>query len=144
MKIKAGFALAEFLMVATTIAIVVAVVAPLITGTKNRTMVAEARVGLSTIRRAMEAYQAENGHYPTGDSGKNLTEITDLCVTNRDFDGKFFKTDGYTLTAVTSSNYLLTTVGYTNGAETLNITLNDQGNWGRQSRKNSETSAMIP
>ena len=129
-KNKSGFTLVELMVVAIIVAILAAVAIPLMMGNKNRAMATEAQAGLGSIRTAFQVYKAEKGTYPAGDSGKNMTAVTDLTIKNGDLDGTYFKTSGYTLTTVTPSNYTLTAVGYTNGAENLSITLNDQGGWG--------------
>jgi type II secretion system protein G len=129
-KNESGFTLVELMVVAIIVAILAAVAIPLMMGNKDRAMATEAQAGLGTIRTAMQVYKAEHGGYPSADSGKTMDQVTTLTVKNGDLDGKYFKTTGYTLTTVTSSNYLLTAVGYTNGAESMSITLTDKGAWG--------------
>ncbi len=127
---KAGFTLVELMVVAIIVAILAAVAIPLMMGNRDRAMATEAQAGLGTLRTAMQVYKAEHGAYPANDSGQSMTAVTDLTVKNGDLDGKYFRTSGYTLTTVTASNYTMTAVGYTNGAENMSITLNDQGTWG--------------
>lgn len=129
-KNKAGFTLVELMVVAIIVAILAAVAIPLMMGNKDRAMATEAQAGLGTLRTAMQVYKAEHGGYPAGDNGKTMDTVTDLTVKNGDLDGKYFRTTGYTLTTVTTSNYLMTAVGYTNGAENMSITLDDKGTWG--------------
>jgi len=129
---KAGFTLVELMVVAIIVAILAAVAIPLMMGNKNRAMATEAQAGLGTIRTAMQVYKAEYGGYPTHYSGQNMgaTLTPSLTVKPGDLDGKYYRSSGYVCTTVTSSNYLLTATGYTNGAETVVITLDNNGGWG--------------
>ena len=125
---KAGFTLVELMVVAIIVAILAAVAIPLMMGNKNRAMATEAQAGLGTLRTAMQVYKAEHEAYPTL-SAQTMNNVTVLTVKNGDLDGKYFRTTGYTVSS-TISNYTLSATGYTNGAENLTITLNQNGDWG--------------
>lgn len=132
-KNKAGFTLVELMVVAIIVAILAAVAIPLMTGNKRRAWATEAQAGLGTIRTAFQVYKAEFGGWPTALSGQTMNNVTNLTVKNGDLDGKFFSTTGYTLTTVTTSNYVLTAVGNgSSGGPTSadTVTLTDQGVFG--------------
>ena len=127
---KAGFTLVEVMVVAIIVAILMAVAVPILMGSKNRAMVTEAQTGMGVIRQAMQLHKTEYSVYPTTDQGKNMSQATRLTVRPGDLDGRFFKSDGYVLTMVTASNFTITARGYTNGSETLSVTLDQSGGWG--------------
>lgn len=127
---KAGFTLVELMMVAIIVAILAAVAIPLMVGSKNRAIATEAQTGLGTVRHALDVYKVQYGAYPVSEQGKDLNQITVLTVKPGDLDGKYFRTDGYVLTTVTASNFLITATGYTNGAAGKTVTMDERGEWG--------------
>ncbi len=126
-KSKAGFTLVELMVVAIIVAILAAVAIPLMTGNKNRAMATEAQAGLGTVRTALQVYKAEFNGYPA--VGAVAVTAAGLSVKAGDLDGKYYKTTGYSFTTCNASNYTISAVGYTNGAENITITLNQNGDW---------------
>jgi len=118
------------MVVAIIVAILMTVMVPILMGNKNRAMVTEAQTGLGMIRGAMRVFKTENNTYPITDQGKDLSQNTGLSVKPGDLDGHYFKSDGYVLTRITASNFVITARGYTNGAESLAVTLDENGGWG--------------
>lgn len=127
MNSKSGFTLVELMVVAIIVAILAAVAIPLMMGNKDRAMATEAQAGLGTLRTAMQVYRAEHGGYPVITSGTVLPGYAGLTVKQGDLDGKYYKSDGYTITSSSVSNYTMQAVGYTNNPPT--ITLDEKGNW---------------
>lgn len=118
------------MVVAIIITILTAITIPLMLGNRQRAMATEGQTGLGAIRTAMEVYKVEAGHYPESEAGKTMNQNTLLTLKPGELDGKYFKTDGYQLTSVTLSNFILTATGYTNDAAGKTITLDADGNWG--------------
>jgi len=130
MNRKSGFTLVELMVVAIIVGILMSIVIPIMLGNKRKAMATEGQTGLGVIRSAMQVYKVDNGHYPESEVGKTMNNVTVLIIKAGDLDGVYFKTDGYRLTAVTASNYLLTATGYTNDTFGQTVTLDSDGNWG--------------
>jgi prepilin-type N-terminal cleavage/methylation domain-containing protein len=130
MNTKSGFTLVELMVVAIIVGILMAVLAPIMLGNKKQAMATEGQTGLGVIRTAMQVYKNEFGKYPDGEMGKTMDQVTGLMVKRGDLDGIYFKTDGYRLTSITASNYILTATGYTNDAAGQTVTLDSGGHWG--------------
>ena len=125
-----GFTLVEVMVVAIIVAILAAVAIPIMTGNKNKAIATEAQAGLGVVKNAMNIYKVANGQYPVSEQGKNLDAVTVLTVKSGDLNGIYFKTDGYVLTTVAPSNFLITATGYTNEAAGKTVTIDQKGTWG--------------
>lgn len=130
MNKKAGFTMVELMVVAIIVGILIAVTIPIMLSNKKKSMATEGQTGLGVIRTAMQVYKLENGHYPESEKGKTMDNVTVLVMKAGDLDGVYFKTDGYLLSVVTASNFIITATGYTNDAAGQTVSLDSEGNWG--------------
>lgn len=127
---RGGFTLVEMMVVAIIVGILMAVAIPLLLGNTRKAMATEAQAGLGTVRHALNIYRVEHGRYPDSEQGKTIDQVTVLTVKPGDLDGRYFKTDGYMLTLVTASNFLVTATGYAEGAAGETVTVDQNGTWG--------------
>jgi len=75
MKNNKGFSLIELLIVVAILALIASFVFPKITGRFEETKVKTTKIQLKEIKRALEMYKLDNGHYPTTEQGlKALVE----------------------------------------------------------------------
>ena len=75
-KNKKGFTLIELIVVIAILAILAAIMIPRFTGFQNKARESQALVDAKQIATAIDAYQAENGSWPT--DAANETEIRTL------------------------------------------------------------------
>lgn len=134
---KKGFTMVELMVVAAIVAILAAVLVPMMTGNKKTAYASEAVASLGTVRNALRICYAKDGAFPV---------LSDVVVENNvpgintgDLLGAFFSGANYTITS-NSNTYALTCAwnasansaprkgeisGYTN-----TTTLNQDGTFG--------------
>lgn len=120
---KAGFTLVELMVVAAIIAILAAIIIPLLANNRERAIATEGQNICSTVATAAKVYYAEKGTWPTF---TQLPAVVQSEVNN----AKYFNDnptisgtyDAYTITATAA-----TTAG---GIAGKTLTLNNTGTWG--------------
>lgn len=65
----AAFTLIELLLVLVILAILAAVVVPKFTGRTEQARQGAAKADISSMKTALEAFETDNGRYPTGEEG---------------------------------------------------------------------------
>ena len=137
---KQGFTLVELMIVAVIVAILAAVAIPLMSANKSRAMMTEAESGLGMLRSSLRTLYAESGAYNLDRNGNAIGtgSITNIPgVNTNDVAGRWFNSDAYALTTVTSNTFLLTATGNnsttTNAAQVagLVVTLDQNGTFVR-------------
>jgi prepilin-type N-terminal cleavage/methylation domain-containing protein len=119
---KKGFTLVELMIVAIIVAILAAVVIPLMAGNRYKAIATEAEAGLGTIATAMKVYYAENGTWPT-----TLSQLSSSGLNAADLISKHFANANGTSYVITTSgaNYVLTATASSGASGT--VTLNYLG-----------------
>ena len=109
MRGKKGFTLIELMVVAVIVAILAAVLIPLMTGNRARAYSTEAEAALGTIRNSLRVYYAEhNNNYPVIVAGTDVVGNVD-GISDGDLDGTFFSDEAYTITSAAASYDILCT-----------------------------------
>lgn len=115
-KNKQGFTLVELMVVAIIVAILAAVAIPLMSANKMRARVTEGEAGLGTVRTTLRAMYAETEDYTKTPAGGTLANGSAVAgtvpgVKAGDLNGRWFSDASYTLTTVSTTNFLLTCTG---------------------------------
>ena len=106
MKSRKGFTLIELMVVILIVAVLAAVLVPLIRARIDAAKWSEAKAGIGNIASGVRAYWAEHqDEYAAGSTV--YPDLTDVCQINAsgvsDLDGKYFTQGAYDL-SVTSAN----------------------------------------
>ncbi len=120
---KSGFTLVELMVVAAIIAILAAIIIPLLANNRERAIATEGQNICSTVATSAKVYYAEKGTWPA---------FADLpaVVKNEVNNAKYFNDnptiggtyDAYTITATAAAN--------AGGLAGKTLTLNNTGTWG--------------
>ena len=105
MRSRKGFTLIELMVVVLIVAVLAAILFPLLTARLESARWSEAKAGCGTIATAIRAMYAEEG-----ETFDPPTSVEDYCNAE-DLYGKYFNSDCYTLSGVvlqTSGNYPVT------------------------------------
>jgi general secretion pathway protein G len=70
-RIRRGFTLIELLLVMVIISILAAIVVPKYTGQKKHAQVTKAQADMSVIKSQLQAFEIDNGRFPTQEEGLN-------------------------------------------------------------------------
>lgn len=70
-RAPAGFTLIELLLVMVILGILAAVVVPKLVGRTDQAKIAAAKTDVSNISSALDAYEIDNGAFPTSEQGLN-------------------------------------------------------------------------
>jgi prepilin-type N-terminal cleavage/methylation domain-containing protein len=113
-----GFTLIELMVVAVIVAILAAVLIPLIAGNKDRAMATEGQAGISAIRTAIRVYEAEFSLLPTDKASGAIDDLPGIG--EHDLDGTYFNNASYvydTTSTNLNSAYTITAngIGAANG-----------------------------
>jgi len=92
---KKGFTLVELMVVAVIVAILAAVLIPIMAGNRNRAFATEAVAALGTTRNSLRVYYAEHSAFPTLASG--AVEGRVQGINTGDLTGTFFSGPNYTI-----------------------------------------------
>ncbi|HNX52130.1 MAG TPA: prepilin-type N-terminal cleavage/methylation domain-containing protein [Pontiellaceae bacterium] len=121
---KSGFTLVELMVVAAIIAILAAIIIPLMANNRERAIATEGQNICSTVATAAKVYYAEKGTWP---SFAQLPQI----VRNEVGNAKYFVGSGVTIGG-TYDAYTITATAAANagGLSGKTLTLNQAGTWG--------------
>ncbi len=128
-----GFTLVELMVVAVIVAILAAVAIPLMSANKTRAMATEAEAALGTIRTVLRGMYAETGAYNVDLDGATITSTDPIDLPGLsagDLDGKYFSDSDYTM-SLGATTYTLTATGSGADVGSVQITLNQDGDWTR-------------
>jgi len=124
---KSGFTLVELMIVAAIIAILAAILIPLLSSNRDTAVAAEAHNLCGTVATACKVYYAKTGTDPS--------DTSDLPQTTQDEldNAKYYDEGDITISWTSPNKWIITvtsddTVYSTDSAETL--TLNQDGTWG--------------
>ena len=129
---KSGFTLVELMIVAAIIAILAAIIIPLLTANRDRAVAADGQNLLGTAATALKVYYAKTGTTPT----MALVEADDPLLADQLSKSKYFNAPTLSTAVGTAGNTFTYTlqatiksaVGSFKAADPL--TLNDTGIWG--------------
>jgi general secretion pathway protein G len=81
---RGGFTLIELLLVMVIIAILAAIVVPKMTGRTEQARITRAKADISSIKTALNAFEIDNGRYPTTEEGLQalVTRPGDLATSD--------------------------------------------------------------
>jgi len=102
---KGGFTLIELMVVAVIVAILAAVLIPLIAGNKDRAMATEGQAGISAIRTAIRVYEAEYSLLPTSKASGDIDDLPGIG--EHDLDGTYFNNGSYVYAPVVGGGYTI-------------------------------------
>jgi len=119
---RTGFTMIELMIVIVIVAILAAVVTPMLRGRLERAKWSEAMAGCSAIATAIKSWAAENSQATSSPTAPSLSQ---LGFTNEDLNGKYFD----------FGNYAISNVSYTpsTGLVTYKITATGDGSGGSPS-----------
>lgn len=126
---KSGFTLVELMIVAAIIAILAAIVIPLLANNRERAIAAEGQNLCGTLASAAKIYYADKGTFPTG-----LSDLPEL-VQNEVGNAKYFDGAGATIDGSLEDNALTYTITVAANSvagddlDGLEMTLNEAGQW---------------
>lgn len=127
---KSGFTLVELMIVAAIIAILAAIIIPLLASNRERAKIAEAQNLLGTAATAMKAYYAEHSAFPPDFTADNVGQVTADELGR----GIYFTAPGYVGSTPTAlSAWALSTTARAAAGTALSgktVTLDQAGTWG--------------
>jgi general secretion pathway protein G len=86
---RSGFTLIELLLVIVILSVLAAIVVPKFTRRSEQAREAAARTDISNIETSLDAYEIDNGHYPTTEEG--LAALVDQPTTAINWKGPYLK-----------------------------------------------------
>ena len=86
---RAGFTLVEMLLVLVILAVLAAIVIPKFSGRTQQAKVTAAQSQISSIETALDAFEVDNGFYPTGSGG--LAALVDQPANAPSWKGPYLK-----------------------------------------------------
>jgi len=79
---RCGFTLIELLLVMVILAVLAAIVVPKFTSRSEDARKAAAKSDITSFETALDAFEVDNGHYPSSDEGLNALVAQPSNVTN--------------------------------------------------------------
>jgi general secretion pathway protein G len=70
-RLRSGFTLVEMLLVLVILAVLAAIVIPKMSGRTQQAKIVAAQQQISSLSLALDAFEVDNGYYPTGANGLN-------------------------------------------------------------------------
>lgn len=94
-RMPSGFTLIELLLVMVILGILAAVVVPKLVGRADDAKIAAAKTDISTMSGALDAYEIDNGSFPTSEQGLNalVENPGGLTTWKHSYIGKLPKAD---------------------------------------------------
>ena len=86
-----GFTLIELLLVLVILAVLAAIVIPRFTGRSEQAQVTAAGATLSSIESALEAFEIDNGRYPTSQEGLEALVLEPSGLPNETWKGSYLR-----------------------------------------------------
>jgi general secretion pathway protein G len=86
---RAGFSLVEMLLVLVILATLAAIVIPRFTGRSEQAKETAARTQISSISTALDAFEVDNGYYPSGADG--LSQLVNRPANSTNWRGPYLK-----------------------------------------------------
>lgn len=121
---KSGFTLVELMIVAAIIAILAAIVVPLLANNRERAVAAEGQNLLGSVATSAKVYYAEKGEWPS------FAELPQL-VQDEIGNAKYFDGTGVTISG-SSDDYTVSVTADADAGDELDgltLILDEQGNW---------------
>jgi type IV pilus assembly protein PilA len=109
MKNRKGFTLIELMIVILIVAVLAAILVPMLRARIDAAKWSEARSGIGNIASGLRAYWAEHQDGYADGTYTTLPAIADVCrlrsggATVSDLDGKYFTEEAYALTGVSAN-----------------------------------------
>lgn len=88
-KRQSGFTLVEMLLVLVILAVLAAIVIPKFSGRTQQAKITAAQSQISSIETALDAFEVDNGFYPTG--GNGLAALVDQPANAPSWKGPYLK-----------------------------------------------------
>ena len=86
---RTAFTLIELLLVLVILAVLAAVVVPKFTNRSEQARVTAAKTGISSIETALDAFEVDNGRYPTSD--ERLDALVNAPANMQNWHGPYIK-----------------------------------------------------
>lgn len=86
---RRGFTLVEMLLVLVILATLAAIVIPKLTGRSQQAQETAAKTQISSISTALDAFEVDNGYYPSGKEG--LLDLTEQPKEAKNWRGPYLK-----------------------------------------------------
>jgi len=123
---RSGFSLAELMVVAIIVSILMVVAVPLVNANRRRAWATEAQTGCGAVRTALRIMLNSRGVYPTLSDAPVYDSIRG--ISQDEFDGTYFRTTDYRVTS-SPSNFTITCTGSAKEVEGQTVILDSSGMW---------------
>ncbi|MDD5135895.1 MAG: prepilin-type N-terminal cleavage/methylation domain-containing protein [Candidatus Omnitrophica bacterium] len=97
---RKAFTLIELIIVIVIVSILASIAAPIMMGTQNKAIKAEAYAALGTIRSAERLYYLENREYANVDDFSDPASVIKSFIAPGDLNGQYFSEECYAISSV--------------------------------------------